>query len=132
MRHGHGLRKLNRTSSHRLAMLRNMTVSLLRHETIRTTIVEPTLRGLAEDGIPYQGFLYIGLMLAKAGGPTGKTMAAAPAIGAAIANAANASDRTQPPMSRLSIGTFSMVHPASTPATVAFSATAPQGACMPI
>ena len=38
MRHGHGLRKLNRTSSHRLAMLRNMTVSLLRHEEIKTTL----------------------------------------------------------------------------------------------
>jgi large subunit ribosomal protein L17 len=38
MRHGQGLRKLNRTSSHRLAMLRNMTVSLLRHEEIRTTL----------------------------------------------------------------------------------------------
>jgi len=38
MRHGHGLRKLNRTSAHRLAMLRNMTVSLLRHEEIRTTL----------------------------------------------------------------------------------------------
>ena len=38
MRHGHGLRKLNRTSSHRLAMLRNMTVSLLRHESISTTL----------------------------------------------------------------------------------------------
>src|SRR5688572_24771632 len=38
VRHGHGLRKLNRTSSHRLAMLRNMTVSLLRHEEIRTTL----------------------------------------------------------------------------------------------
>ena len=38
MRHGHGLRKLNRTTSHRLAMLRNMTVSLLRHEEIRTTL----------------------------------------------------------------------------------------------
>jgi large subunit ribosomal protein L17 len=38
MRHGLGLRKLNRTSSHRLAMLRNMTVSLLRHEEIRTTV----------------------------------------------------------------------------------------------
>lgn len=38
MRHRHGLRKLNRTSSHRLAMLRNMTVSLLRHETIKTTL----------------------------------------------------------------------------------------------
>ena len=38
MRHGLGLRKLNRTSSHRLAMLRNMTVSLLRHEEITTTL----------------------------------------------------------------------------------------------
>ena len=38
MRHGHGLRKLNRTSSHRLAMLRNMTNSLLRHEKIATTL----------------------------------------------------------------------------------------------
>ena len=38
MRHGSGLRKLNRTSSHRLAMLRNMTVSLLRHEEITTTL----------------------------------------------------------------------------------------------
>jgi large subunit ribosomal protein L17 len=38
MRHGHGLRKLNRTSSHRLAMLRNMTNSLLRHEAIKTTL----------------------------------------------------------------------------------------------
>jgi large subunit ribosomal protein L17 len=38
MRHGHGLRKLGRSTSHRLAMLRNMTVSLLRHEEIRTTL----------------------------------------------------------------------------------------------
>jgi large subunit ribosomal protein L17 len=38
MRHGHGLRKLNRTSSHRLAMLRNMMVSLLQHEAIKTTV----------------------------------------------------------------------------------------------
>jgi large subunit ribosomal protein L17 len=38
MRHRHGLRKLNRTSSHRLAMLRNMTVSLLRHGAIKTTL----------------------------------------------------------------------------------------------
>src|SRR5678810_740702 len=38
MRHGTGLRKLGRTSSHRLAMLRNMTVSLLRHEEITTTL----------------------------------------------------------------------------------------------
>ncbi|MBS1191125.1 MAG: ribosomal protein [Rhodocyclaceae bacterium] len=38
MRHRLGLRKLNRTSSHRLAMLRNMTVSLLKHEAIKTTV----------------------------------------------------------------------------------------------
>ena len=38
MRHRHGLRKLNRTSSHRVAMLRNMMVSLLRHEAIKTTV----------------------------------------------------------------------------------------------
>src|SRR5450830_943845 len=38
MRHRHGLRKLNRTSSHRLAMLRNMSNSLLEHEVIKTTL----------------------------------------------------------------------------------------------
>ena len=38
MRHGHGLRKLNRTSEHRLAMLRNMMNSLIEHEAIRTTV----------------------------------------------------------------------------------------------
>ena len=38
MRHRLGLRKLNRTSSHRLAMLRNMSVSLLQHEAIKTTV----------------------------------------------------------------------------------------------
>ncbi len=38
MRHGHGLRKLNRTSSHRLAMLRNMANSLIEHEAIKTTV----------------------------------------------------------------------------------------------
>ncbi len=38
MRHGHGLRKLNRTTSHRLAMFRNMANSLLTHEEISTTL----------------------------------------------------------------------------------------------
>lgn len=38
MRHRSGLRKLNRTSSHRLAMFRNMSVSLLEHEVIKTTL----------------------------------------------------------------------------------------------
>ncbi len=49
MRHHLGLRKLNRTSSHRLAMLRNMTVSLLRHEVIKTTLPKAKeLRRVAE------------------------------------------------------------------------------------
>lgn len=57
MRHRHGLRKLNRTSAHRLAMLRNMMVSLLKHEAIKTTlpkakelrrVVEPLIT-LAKD-----------------------------------------------------------------------------------
>ena len=38
MRHRLGLRKLNRTSSHRLAMLRNMMNSLIEHEVIKTTV----------------------------------------------------------------------------------------------
>ncbi len=38
MRHGLGLRKLNRTSSHRLAMLQNMMNSLIEHEAIKTTL----------------------------------------------------------------------------------------------
>jgi large subunit ribosomal protein L17 len=49
MRHRHGLRKLNRTSSHRLAMLRNMTNSLFKHEVIRTTLPKAKeLRRVAE------------------------------------------------------------------------------------
>ena len=49
MRHGHGLRKLNRTSAHRIAMLRNMTVSLLKHEVIKTTLPKAKeLRMMAE------------------------------------------------------------------------------------
>ena len=38
MRHGNGLRKLNRTSSHRKAMFRNMANSLIEHEAIKTTL----------------------------------------------------------------------------------------------
>jgi large subunit ribosomal protein L17 len=38
MRHGHSGRNLSRTSSHRKAMFRNMMVSLLRHELIKTTL----------------------------------------------------------------------------------------------
>jgi len=49
MRHRHGLRKLNRTSAHRLAMLRNMTNSLLKHEVIKTTLPKAKeLRRVAE------------------------------------------------------------------------------------
>ncbi len=58
MRHGQGLRKLNRTSEHRLAMLRNMMNSLIEHEVIKTTVpkakelrrvVEPMIT-LAKEG----------------------------------------------------------------------------------
>jgi large subunit ribosomal protein L17 len=49
MRHRHGLRKLNRTSAHRLAMLRNMANSLFTHEVIRTTLPKAKeLRRVAE------------------------------------------------------------------------------------
>ena len=49
MRHRHGLRKLNRTSSHRIAMLRNMANPLFTHEAIRTTLPKAKeLRRVAE------------------------------------------------------------------------------------
>jgi large subunit ribosomal protein L17 len=49
MRHRNGLRKLNRTSSHRLAMFRNMAVSLIMHEAIKTTLPKAkSLRGVIE------------------------------------------------------------------------------------
>lgn len=49
MRHRNSNRKLNRTSSHRLAMLRNMANSLLRHEVIQTTLPKAKeLRKVAE------------------------------------------------------------------------------------
>ena len=60
MRHGHGLRKLNRTSSHRQAMLRNMMNSLLTHEAIKTTwpkaktlrkVVEPMITLAKKDSV---------------------------------------------------------------------------------
>jgi large subunit ribosomal protein L17 len=60
MRHRHGLRKLNRTSSHRLAMLRNMCNSLITHEAIKTTLpkakelrmaVEPLITLAKEDSV---------------------------------------------------------------------------------
>ena len=60
MRHGHGLRKLNCTSSHRLAMLQNMMNSLIEHEVIKTTVpkakelrrvVEPMITLAKEDSV---------------------------------------------------------------------------------
>jgi large subunit ribosomal protein L17 len=60
MRHGHGLRKLNRTSEHRLAMLRNMMNSLIEHEVIKTTlpkakelrrVIEPMITLAKEDNL---------------------------------------------------------------------------------
>src|SRR5690349_24586344 len=49
MRHRHGLRKLNRTSSHRVAMLRTIANSLPTHEAIRTTLPKAKeLRRVAE------------------------------------------------------------------------------------
>ena len=49
MRHRYSGRKLNRTSSHREALMKNMTVSLLRHEAIKTTLPKAKeLRRVAE------------------------------------------------------------------------------------
>jgi large subunit ribosomal protein L17 len=49
MRHNNGLRKLNRTSSHRLALLRNLCQALLGEETIKTTLPKAKeLRRVAE------------------------------------------------------------------------------------
>ena len=49
MRHRHSGRQLNRNSSHRRAMFRNMTVSLVEHELIKTTVAKAKeLRGYAE------------------------------------------------------------------------------------
>jgi large subunit ribosomal protein L17 len=60
MRHGLGLRKLNRTSAHRQAMLRNMTNSLIVHEIIKTTlpkakelrrVIEPLITRARQDNV---------------------------------------------------------------------------------
>ncbi|MBN2865240.1 MAG: 50S ribosomal protein L17 [Thiotrichales bacterium] len=49
MRHGKSGRKLNRNSSHRKAMFKNMSASLIEHEVIRTTVAKAKeLRGVAE------------------------------------------------------------------------------------
>ncbi len=60
MRHGNGLRKLNRTSAHRKAMLQNMMNSLIEHEAIKTTVpkakelrrvVEPMITLAKKDSV---------------------------------------------------------------------------------
>ena len=52
MRHGSGLRKLNRTSSHRKAMFSNMAASLLTHEQIKTTLPKAKeMRSIADKMI---------------------------------------------------------------------------------
>ena len=67
MRHGHGLRKLNRTSAHRQAMLRNMATSLIEHELIRTTlpkakelrrVIEPLITLAKEDSVAHRRLAY--------------------------------------------------------------------------
>ena len=61
MRHGNGLRKLNRTSAHRKAMLQNMMNSLIEHEAIKTTVpkakelrrvIEPMITLAKKDTVP--------------------------------------------------------------------------------
>jgi phosphoribosylamine--glycine ligase len=37
------------------------------HERVMRDVIEPTLKGMAEDGLPYTGFLYAGLMIAADG-----------------------------------------------------------------
>src|SRR5258708_13309616 len=54
--HGHGLRKLNRTSSHRLAMLKNMMNSLIEHEAIKTTDRKSTRLNSSHQIISYAVF----------------------------------------------------------------------------
>ena len=52
MRHGNGLRKLNRTSAHRKAMFQNMMNSLIAHEAIKTTVPKAKeLRSIIEPMI---------------------------------------------------------------------------------
>lgn len=68
MRHGHGHRKLNRTASHRKAMLANMAASLIRHEQITTTLPK------AKELKPFVERL---VTLAKKGGLANRRMAIA-------------------------------------------------------
>jgi large subunit ribosomal protein L17 len=67
MRHKKAGRRLGRNSPHRKAMFRNMAASLLRHETIRTTlpkakelrrVVEPLITMAREDGVARRRLAY--------------------------------------------------------------------------
>ena len=67
MRHRHGLRKLNRTSSHRIAMLRNLANALIQHERIKTTlpkakelrkVLEPLITLSKKPTVSYQRLVF--------------------------------------------------------------------------
>ena len=66
MRHKYGGRKLNRTSSHRRALLRNMSAALIKHEQITTTLAK------ARELRPYAEKL---ITLAKRGGLSNRRLA---------------------------------------------------------
>ena len=66
MRHGNSNRKLGRTTSHRLAMFRNMAASLIKHEQIKTTLPK------AREIRPYVEKL---ITLAKHGGLSNRRLA---------------------------------------------------------
>ena len=66
MRHKHGQRKLNRTSQHRTALLRNLSASLIKHEQITTTVPK------AKELRPYLEKL---ITLAKRGGLSNRRLA---------------------------------------------------------
>jgi large subunit ribosomal protein L17 len=66
MRHKVGHRKLNRTGSHRIAMLRNMAASLIKHEQITTGVAK------AKELRPYVEKL---ITLAKKGGLSNRRLA---------------------------------------------------------
>ena len=77
MRHRLGLRKLNRTSAHRLAMLRNMMCSLIKHEAIKTTlpkakelrrVVEPMITLAKEPTVANKRLAFIGPRFANRNG----------------------------------------------------------------
>ena len=66
MRHGYGGRKLQRTSSHRAALFRNMSAALIKHEQITTTVPK------AKELRPYVEKL---ITLAKKGGLSNRRLA---------------------------------------------------------